>query len=84
MTEPVNDPVEMIVSYKHGRSMPLIMNWKNHSYRFTKLGFWHTVHDGHKLLHIFNVADETMSYRLEFDSRSLNWMLKEVTDGLPG
>ena len=84
MTEAINQPIEVLVAYKTGaRAVPTAMSWQGRLYRFNKLGFIHPQREGRKLLHIFTVSDGAMTYRLEFDTESLNWKLTEVSDGLP-
>ena len=83
MTERINEPVEVVVTYKNSRTMPVVMSWSNRIYRFTRLGFAHPTRQGRKLIHVFTVSDDKLTYRLEFDTESLAWKLAEISDGLP-
>lgn len=85
MTRAINEPVEVLVAYKNGgrKAIPKIMSWKNRLYTFTKFGFLHPDSRGRKMIHVFTMSNEAMTFRLEFDAESLNWTLREITDGLP-
>jgi hypothetical protein len=64
--------------------VPKIMEWQGRTYRFTCLGFRHPTQRGKRMLHVFDMADETHSYRLEFDAESLLWKLRSISDGMSG
>ncbi len=83
MIEQINEPVEVMVTYKNSKTMPIVMGWQNRIYRFTRLGFVHPTREGRKLIHVFSVSDDNLTYRLEFDTESLSWKLAEISDGLP-
>ncbi len=85
MTEVIDEPVEVIVAYRQvGKpAVPTVMGWQNRIYRFSQFGFCHPTYEGRKLVHVFTMSDSALTYRLEFNTESLRWRLKEISDGLP-
>lgn len=83
MTATINEPVAVIVRYKREgkKAVPTVMEWQNRIYRFSQFGYWHPDRRGQRLFHVFTVSDGINNFRLEFDTESLLWRLKEVSDG---
>lgn len=46
----------------------------------TEIGLRHPTVKGWKILHIFDVTDGCLDYRLEFDSERLVWTLRMIGD----
>lgn len=86
MTHQVNELVDVIATCQKASShklVPKVMEWQGRTYSFTQLGFRHPTRAGQRMLHVFDMADQTHTYRLEFDAESLQWQLKSISDGLP-
>jgi hypothetical protein len=47
----------------------------------TEIGLRHPTEKGKRMVHIFDVTDGAMDYRLEFDSERLTWHLTMQGDG---
>lgn len=85
MTHTVDEIVDVIATCQKVSShklVPKIMQWGSRTYTFNRLGFRHPTKVGKRMVHVFDMADETHSYRLEFDAESLQWRLKSISDGM--
>ncbi len=47
----------------------------------TEIGLRHPTRQGKRTVHIFDVTDGCLDYRLEFDSERLVWFLRRMGDG---
>ena len=79
----INQKVDVIVSYKtqaNNRSacFPHKMRWKNQTIVFKELGLRHPTLKGQRMIHVFDMSDGTVDYRLEFDAELLSWTLIET------
>ena len=86
MRETLNEPVSvsLIFDRKTKAVMPRSVWWHGRRYTISKVGLHHTYRQGRTLVHVFSVTDGSIFFRLELDTESLHWTLKEVSDGLPG
>lgn len=88
MREKINEEVSVVMYYSARRrqAIPHTISWQNKEYFVGTIGYHHTTRDGEVLHHIFELVDrdETMWFRLNFDTSNLHWMLEAVADGLPG
>jgi hypothetical protein len=75
--------VESFFDHHQRRFEPRRLFWSGKSFTLTKIGLHHTYRQGRTLYHVFSVATERAFFRLELNSESLNWSLREVSDGLP-
>lgn len=46
----------------------------------TEIGLRHPTEQGRRMVHMFDVTDGSMDYRLEFDSERLTWHLTMMGD----
>ncbi len=85
MFQPLGDPVSVILTYNHktALAMPRSIEWGSRIYPILKLGLHHTYRRGKTLFHVFSVTSDGLFFRLELNTDSLHWELKEVSDGLP-
>lgn len=87
MTEKINEEVSvaMIYSAKHKSAVPHLINWQNTDYKVGKIGYHHKIKDGSILHHIFELVDKDNSlwFRINFNTDNLHWLLEEVSDGRP-
>lgn len=51
-------------------------------YEVEKMGLHHMIRKGREVIHVFSIVAGGMFFRLEMSSESLNFRLKEVTDGM--
>jgi hypothetical protein len=87
MREKINQKVSVVSYYsaKRNITMPYTIRWNNRDYVIGELGFPHKYKHGDTWHHIFEVADkdETLAFRLNFNTKELTWVLEVVSDGLP-
>lgn len=74
----VNAPVEVAVIFKTNKVLPVKIKWRERLYKIDKINMIHQVNDGRDLIHYFSVSDESTSFKLAFNTRSLIWTLEEV------
>lgn len=74
----------MYYSARKRLALPHMINWQNKDYSVGAIGYHHTVKDGQTLHHIFELVDkeETLWFRLNFDTSNLHWKLETISDGL--
>lgn len=61
---------------------PKWIKWRNRIYKITKIGFHYTYSQGQTLLHIFSVICDTTFMKIRFNTKSLNWVLEEIENGI--
>lgn len=87
MREKINEKVSVVSYYssKKGRFLPYQIYWQNRDYVVGELGMAHKYQNGDTWHHIFEVVDkeETLSFRLNFNTKDLTWTLEVISDGLP-
>lgn len=84
MQETINEKVSVITVFDRNRGIviPQKIKWQGRVYSIDKIGYHHKVKEGKKLIHIFSVANNSLAFRLRFDSENLHWTLEEISDGL--
>jgi hypothetical protein len=80
MAEPIDEAisVDLLSNHVRGKNYPYMLNWRGRRYMITIVGLHHTTRVGRDLIHIFSVSDGTTSFRLSFNTLTLNWRLLEV------
>ncbi len=83
MFEQVDEPVGVIASFssptgKDVLVIPRVMEWRKHRYRIDTFGLYHPARAGNKLTHVFQFSVGTTAFRVELDSETLVWTLKEA------
>ena len=83
MNEKVFEKISVITSYNTEKNqvIPYKIRWQLREYFIKKLSYYHKVRDGRTLLHIFDVTDGNLDFRLRFNSDDLTWILEEISDG---
>ena len=81
----VNEVVDVLTISKPGKGIvvPILMKWKGRYYRIREIGLTHPKREGRILHHIFEGTDGTLSFRLDYNTESLQWTLEATSDGLP-
>lgn len=82
----VNERVDVVVTYRkegdiNTLAFPAKMIYQNQEIIFTKLGMRHPTEQGRRMIHVFDMSDDTNDYRLEFDAERLIWTLVSVIPG---
>jgi hypothetical protein len=86
MREEVDDQVSVLASFAPGpgktvRVTPHAMKWKGRRWKLETMGMYHPEKRGNKRMHIFSFSSGLTAFRLELDSETLEWHLKEVYYG---
>ena len=83
MNEKINEKVSVITIYDNEKrtTLPYIIKWQGKKYTVNKIGYHHTQREGRTLKHIFSVCNDSMAFRLNFDTDNLSWTLEAVSDG---
>ena len=86
MREKINEEVSVVMYYSARQrvALPHTISWQNKEYSVGKIGYHHTVREGATLHHIFELVDkeQTLWFRLKFDTSNLHWLLEAASDGL--
>lgn len=86
MRETIQQEVSVVCYYskKHARFTPHLLHWQNKDYRLGAVDYYHSYLEGRERQHIFELVDreQTLWFRLRFDSSNLHWTLEAVHDGL--
>lgn len=78
MHELIDDPVDVLVSFRENRVIPKRMRWDNRVYNLRTVNLVHTAREGAKRVFYFSVSDLTNSFKLKLDPESLEWRLVET------
>lgn len=81
----LNEQIEVVAVFRPGRTMCEPVRFRRKSGRvvtITKIGLRHPVMQGKRMVHMFDVTDDTADYRLEFDAERLTWRLTIEADRL--
>ena len=82
MHELLNDPVDVVASFKNNRVFPRAMCWNQKNYKIDTVNLVHTAREGHKRVFYFSVSDLSNYFKLKLDPESLEWRLVELySDG---
>jgi len=80
--EKINEKISVITVFNQetGLVMPKKIHWRNRDYLIKNLAYYHRVHQGKKIIHVFNVTDGNLDFRLSLDGENLHWTLEEIYD----
>lgn len=85
MREKINEEVSVVLYYSARKrsALPYKLIWQSREYMVGKIGYHHKVKEGAVTHHIYELVDseETMWFRLNFNTDNLHWMLEAVSDG---
>lgn len=85
MLQKINETADVVAKYSitdKGKfiAMPVKIRWRGREYIMTKLGYPHKYRQGRTLIHIFEVCNDTIWFRLRFDTETLHWWVEGVAD----
>jgi hypothetical protein len=85
MTETIEEPVSVMALYDPNRRSPMPQRiwWNNRDFAVSKVAYCRAAWVGKTLHHIFAVFDGTAYFRLDFNTGTMQWVLKDVSDSLP-
>jgi len=75
MYDDINEPIEVVVSFKKGGVVPKFFRWRHKIYKVSDVHLVHTSHLGNQLLYHFSVTDRTNYFQLVFNPFNLTWIL---------
>lgn len=83
MREECNDKVSVLASFAPGprgvmRVTPHIMKWRGKRWNLETMGLYHPEKRGEKKMHIFSFSAGETAFKVELDSETLEWRLREV------
>ncbi len=78
MLEQINDPIEVISSFKEGKIRPLKFLWKGREFLVSKINLTYHHFEGRVKIYYFAVSDSANYFKIQFNSDSLNWTLLET------
>jgi hypothetical protein len=79
----LNERVDVLARFGEGLNPCMPIKFRRASGReivITEIGLRHPSNKGERMLHIFDVTDESADYRLEFDTERLTWHLTMEAD----
>lgn len=82
MNEAVFEKISVITVFNEekGLVMPKKIRWRNRNYLISNLAYYHRVRQGRNIIHVFNVTDGNLDFRLSLNSENLHWTLEEIYD----
>jgi len=76
--EIIDEPVDMVVTFRDNRVIPKRMRWNMREYEIRSVNLVHTAREGAKRIFYFSVSDLTNSFKLRLDPEFLEWRLVET------
>lgn len=83
MIEQIHERVNVLAVFDHEIENIIIhkVRWNGRVYNISKMGYQYKQRIGRNHLHIFHVNNESIHFKLQFDTEHLAWYLIEVSDG---
>lgn len=78
MYDQINEPIEVIVSFKKNEIIPRFFRWRRKIYKVAKVHLVHTSQVGCQTLYHFSVTDEANYFQLVFNPFNLTWILETL------
>ena len=84
MSAEINQPVSinLFIDSAGKRAKITHLIWNGRTYKIDELGLHYTYKSGLTFFHVFCVSSQNVNFKIELDTRSLLWNLKEVYDTL--
>ncbi len=82
MIQTLHVPVSVTLKFDHkARALAITkVIYDGTEYRIRRIGLHFTRREGRSLIHVFAVASDSMFLKLELDTETLQWHLKELHD----
>lgn len=81
MYDNINEPIEVVVSFKKGNVVPKFFFWRRKIYKVDKVHLVHTSKVGSQTLYHFSVTDKANYFQLVFNPVTLTWVLATLYNG---
>jgi hypothetical protein len=78
MHEFLNDPIDVLVSFKNNHIIPHTIRWNERDYKINSINLVHTAREGTKRIFYFSVSDTANYFKLKLDPEFLEWRLVEL------
>jgi len=75
MYDNINEPIEVVASFKDNEVIPKFFYWRRKMYKVIKVHLVHTSKIGNQILYHFSVTDEANYFQLVFNPFTLTWVL---------
>lgn len=80
----INEPVSVVTIHTPQKGLtPYGLTWRQRPYRITKIGLHHKKLRGSTIHHIYTCATNTLALTLDYNTDSLQWTLKDISDTQP-
>ena len=70
--------VDLLSNHLTHKVIPWVISWRGKQYRIRTVGLHHRIREGRILMHIFSVTDNTVYFKLSFNTETLEWRLLEI------
>jgi len=70
--------VHSFYNHKTKKAGPVVLYWRDKSFKVLKIGEHHRVREGRVLIHIYSVFDGSTYFKLQLDSETQAWKLLEI------
>ena len=75
MYDDINEPIEVVASFKKNEVIPKFFVWRRKMYKVVKVHLVHTSKIGNQIVYHFSVTDEANYFQLVFNPFTLTWIL---------
>lgn len=69
--------VEIIATFGKSGVFPRILKWGKHSYKIMNVDLLHSIKEGAVRIYFFSVSDEANSWKLGFNTETLQWWVED-------
>jgi len=76
--EKIHEPISTYVFTREGRTKVKAFEWKGRIYKVDQNNLTTKARKGTTPVYLFSVSNESGSYKLRFDTDTLNWWLEEI------
>jgi hypothetical protein len=83
MIEQVHERVNVLAVFDQEIENIIIhkVRWNGRVYHISKMGYQYKRRIGRTMVHVFHVNNDSVHFKLHFDTEFLTWYLLEVSDG---
>jgi hypothetical protein len=78
MSDIINEPVEVIVSFKQNEIIPKVLIWRRKMYKIVRVHSVDISYNGSRAFYHFSVTDAIHYFRLSFNPYNLIWTLDRL------
>ncbi len=78
MFQQIDDPIQVLVSFKDGQIKPIKFLWHQREYLVTSVNLVYHHFEGRVKFYYFAVSDSANYFKLRFNADDLTWVLLET------